>query len=213
MSEAVIVSTARTPIGKALSRRLQHDAWRRRSAAMWSSTRSSAPASIRREVEDVMLGCALPERATGGNIARQSAIRAGLPVTVGGHDGEPLLRLGPADHRAGGAAHHRGRSPVHRRRRAGKHQPGAGRRDALPVHERLAAGAQARRLHADDRDRRHRGRALQGQPRGAGRIRAGKPAPHRDGAAGRALRRRDRAAADHQEGRRQEHQGGERRAR
>jgi acetyl-CoA C-acetyltransferase len=36
------------------------------------------------EVEDVILGCALPERATGGNIARQAAIRAGLPVTVAG---------------------------------------------------------------------------------------------------------------------------------
>src|SRR5208283_3844664 len=33
---------------------------------------------------DVILGCALPERATGGNIARQAAIRAGLPVTVSG---------------------------------------------------------------------------------------------------------------------------------
>jgi len=36
------------------------------------------------DVEDVILGCALPERATGGNIARQAAIRAGLPVTVAG---------------------------------------------------------------------------------------------------------------------------------
>ena len=36
------------------------------------------------EVEDVILGCALPERATGQNIARQAAIRAGLPVTVAG---------------------------------------------------------------------------------------------------------------------------------
>jgi acetyl-CoA C-acetyltransferase len=36
------------------------------------------------EVEDVILGCALPERATGQNIARQAALRAGLPVTVSG---------------------------------------------------------------------------------------------------------------------------------
>src|SRR5260221_53887 len=36
------------------------------------------------EVEDVILGCALPEGATGHNIARVSALRAGLPVTTGG---------------------------------------------------------------------------------------------------------------------------------
>ena len=54
--------------------------------------------------------------------------------------------------------------------------------------------------------------ALQHQPRGAGRIRAGKPAPHRRGAAGQALRRRDRAAADDEEGRRQEDQRREHRA-
>src|SRR5437660_12655605 len=36
------------------------------------------------EVEDVILGCALPEGATGQNIARQSALRAGLPVTTAG---------------------------------------------------------------------------------------------------------------------------------
>jgi acetyl-CoA C-acetyltransferase len=36
------------------------------------------------EVEDVIMGCGLPERATGGNIARQAALRAGMPVTTGG---------------------------------------------------------------------------------------------------------------------------------
>ena len=36
------------------------------------------------EVEDVLLGCAMPEGATGGNIARQAAVRAGLPVSTGG---------------------------------------------------------------------------------------------------------------------------------
>src|SRR6202011_4917898 len=36
------------------------------------------------EVEDVLMGCALPEGTTGGNIARQIAIRAGLPVTTAG---------------------------------------------------------------------------------------------------------------------------------
>ena len=50
------------------------------------------------------MGCANPEGATGWNIARQIAIRAGCPVTVAGHDGEPLLLVGPADDRARRAA-------------------------------------------------------------------------------------------------------------
>jgi acetyl-CoA C-acetyltransferase len=36
------------------------------------------------EIDDVLMGCALPEGATGGNIARQIALRAGCPVTVPG---------------------------------------------------------------------------------------------------------------------------------
>src|SRR5207302_4545631 len=36
------------------------------------------------EVEDVMLGCATPEKATGSNVARLAAIRGGMPVTVSG---------------------------------------------------------------------------------------------------------------------------------
>src|SRR5919197_5976463 len=36
------------------------------------------------EVEDVLMGCALPEGTTGGNVARQIALRAGLPVTTSG---------------------------------------------------------------------------------------------------------------------------------
>ena len=163
------------------------------------------------EVEDVVLGCATPEKATGSNIARLSAIRAGMPVTVIGRDGEPLLLVGPADHRDGGAAHHRGRGRLHRGGRARKHQPDAGRRPQRAGDRRLAARAQAGSLDADDRDRRHRGGALQGEPRGAGRVFAGKPAPHGLGPAGRALQRRDRAAADDEEGGRQEHQGGEHR--
>ena len=45
---------------------------------------SSAPASTPREVDDVLMGCANPEGATGWNIARQIALRAGLPVSVPG---------------------------------------------------------------------------------------------------------------------------------
>ena len=59
------------------------------------------------EVEDVLMGCAFPEGATGGNIARQIALRAGCPVTVAGRDRQPLLLVGTADDRDGRAARDR----------------------------------------------------------------------------------------------------------
>ncbi len=83
MPDAVIVSTARTPIGKAYrgAFNMTHGADMGGHVVGRAVERSGVEPA---EVEDVILGCALPERATGGNIARQAAIRAGLPVSVGG---------------------------------------------------------------------------------------------------------------------------------
>jgi len=83
MKQAVIVSTARTPIGKAY-----RGGFNNLSGATLGA--ASVAEAVRRagiepaEVDDVILGCALPQGATGSNIARQSALRAGLPVTVSG---------------------------------------------------------------------------------------------------------------------------------
>ena len=83
MREAVIVSTARTPIGRAYR-------------GAFNDTQGQALAghviaeAVRRagidpaEVEDVILGAALQQGSTGFNVARQAAIRAGLPVSVAG---------------------------------------------------------------------------------------------------------------------------------
>jgi acetyl-CoA acetyltransferase family protein len=81
MVDAVIVSTARTPIGKAVrgAFNLTHGADLGGHVIEHAVKRAGIDA---REVEDVVLGCANPEGATGGNIARQAAIRAGLPVTT-----------------------------------------------------------------------------------------------------------------------------------
>jgi len=83
MPEAVIVATARTPIGKAY-----RGAFNDTDGAELGGhviRHAVARAGIDpAEVEDVILGCALPEGATGGNIARQAAIRGGLPVTAAG---------------------------------------------------------------------------------------------------------------------------------
>lgn len=83
MTEAVIVSTARTGLAKSWKGAFNntHGASLGGFAVKAAVERAKiAPG----EVEDVIMGCATPEGATGGNIARQIALRAGLPISVGG---------------------------------------------------------------------------------------------------------------------------------
>jgi acetyl-CoA C-acetyltransferase len=83
MADAVIVSTARTGLARS---------WRGALNITHGATLGGhvVKAAVERaridpaEVEDVVMGCALPEGTTGGNIARQIALRAGLPVTTAG---------------------------------------------------------------------------------------------------------------------------------
>jgi acetyl-CoA C-acetyltransferase len=83
MTEAVIVSTARTALAKSWKGALNMT----HGATMGGHVVSHAVARARvepGEVEDVLMGCANPEGADGGNIARQIALRAELPVSVPG---------------------------------------------------------------------------------------------------------------------------------
>ncbi|MDP4299581.1 acetyl-CoA C-acyltransferase [Leptothrix discophora] len=83
MTRAVIVSTARTPLAKSWkgSFNMTHGATLGGHAVAAAVARAGlAPERI----EDLLMGCANPEGATGWNIARQVAIRAGLPMTVSG---------------------------------------------------------------------------------------------------------------------------------
>jgi len=83
MREAVIVATARTPIGKAFRGALNdtHGAALGGHVIAAAVARAGlAPAAV----DDVLMGCATPEGATGGNIARAAALRAGLPASVPG---------------------------------------------------------------------------------------------------------------------------------
>jgi acetyl-CoA C-acetyltransferase len=83
MTEAVIVSTARTPLCKSWRGALNMT----HGAKMGGHVVHAALERARvepGEVDDVIMGCANPEGATGWNIARQIAIRAGCPVTVPG---------------------------------------------------------------------------------------------------------------------------------
>src|SRR6202451_4150738 len=83
MTDAVIVSTARTPIGKAYRGALNAT----EGATLLGHAIGEAVARAKvdpKDVEDVVMGAALQQGSTGGNIARKALLRAGLPVTVGG---------------------------------------------------------------------------------------------------------------------------------
>jgi len=83
MREAVIVSTARTPIGKAYRGAFNNTQSQQLGAHAIRHAVERAgldPA----EVEDVVMGCVLTQGSQGGNIARQAALAAGLPVTTAG---------------------------------------------------------------------------------------------------------------------------------
>ena len=83
MSKAVVVSTARTPIGKAYRGSFNNLAAPTLGAA-------SVAAAVERagvdpaEVDDVVIGATLQEGTSAANVARNVALRAGLPVTVSG---------------------------------------------------------------------------------------------------------------------------------
>ncbi|WP_109482666.1 acetyl-CoA C-acyltransferase [Paraburkholderia sp. C35] len=93
MTDAVIVSTARTGLAKS---------WRGAFNMTHGATLGGhvTQAAVERakidpaRVEDVIMGCANPEGATGSNIARQIALRAGLPVTVPGMTGNRFCSSG-----------------------------------------------------------------------------------------------------------------------
>ena len=156
MTDAVIVSTARTPIGKAYRGALNAT----EGATLLGHAIGEAVARAKvdpKEIEDVVMGAALQQGATGGNIARKALLRAGLPVTVGGttidrqcasglqaialaarsviFDGVEIAVGGGGEFDQPGAE--RSRQQVSR--------PGSG-----------AAQDQGRGLHADDRHRRSR---------------------------------------------------------
>jgi len=83
MTDAVIVSTARTPLTKSWKGafNMTHGATLGGHAIAHAVQRAGIDPA---DIEDVLMGCANPEGATGMNIARQAALRAGLPLTVSG---------------------------------------------------------------------------------------------------------------------------------
>jgi acetyl-CoA acyltransferase len=80
MREAVIVSSVRTPVGKAYKGTLRATRPDDLAATAISGALARVPQLDKKEVEDVILGCAMPEAEQGMNVARIASLRAGLPV-------------------------------------------------------------------------------------------------------------------------------------
>ena len=80
MNEAVVVSAVRTAVGKAPKGTLRYTRPDEMGAAVIKEAIARVPGLELSEIEDVIMGCAMPEAEQGMNVARAAAIRAGLPV-------------------------------------------------------------------------------------------------------------------------------------
>ena len=80
MSDALIVSAVRTPVGKAPNGSLRSTRPDELAATVLREVMNRAPGVSPTEIEDVILGCAMPEAEQGLNVARIASLRAGLPV-------------------------------------------------------------------------------------------------------------------------------------
>src|SRR5690348_18293592 len=80
MGEALIVSSLRTPVGKAGKGSLRATRPDDLAALVIKEVIARVPGLDPKEIDDVILGCAMPEGEQGMNVARIAALRAGLPV-------------------------------------------------------------------------------------------------------------------------------------
>src|SRR5271157_2179652 len=81
MREVVIASSVRTPVGRAYKGTLRATRPDELAAVAIKGALERVPQLDRNEIEDVILGCAMPEAEQGMNVARIAALRAGLPVS------------------------------------------------------------------------------------------------------------------------------------
>ena len=111
MKNAYIISAVRTPIGKAFKGALRNTRPDELAALVLKEAIARTKGLDPAQVEDVVLGCAMPEGEQGLNVARLAVLRAGLPITVAGvtvnrfcasglqaiHDATSRIRLGEID--------------------------------------------------------------------------------------------------------------------
>src|SRR5450756_301154 len=82
MDDAFIVSAVRTPVGKAPNGALRFTRPDEMASVVIREALRRVPALDASEVDDVILGCAMPEAEQGLNVARIASLRAGVPITV-----------------------------------------------------------------------------------------------------------------------------------
>src|ERR1051326_5384430 len=80
MREVVLVSSVRTPVGRAFKGALRATRPDELAAIAIKGAVDRVPQLDTKEIEDVIMGCAMPEAEQGMNVARIAALRAGLPV-------------------------------------------------------------------------------------------------------------------------------------
>ncbi len=160
MREAVIVSTARTPIGKAYRGAFNDTpAQTLGGHAIGAAVGRAGVAGA--EVDDVVMGAAMQQGATGVERRAPMRVARGAADQRRRHVGRPAMRLGPDGDRHRGQADRRRRHADRGRRRPGVDLAGAERpHEPLSRGRSLAAPASRRRLHVDAGDGRDRRRAL-----------------------------------------------------
>jgi len=82
MAEAFVVSAVRTPVGKAPNGALRYTRPDEMAAIAMKAALARVPALNPDDVDDVILGCAMPEAEQGLNVARIASLRAGIPITA-----------------------------------------------------------------------------------------------------------------------------------
>ena len=100
MKDVIIASAVRTAVGKAPRGTLRTTRPDDLAAFAINGALDRVPQLDKSEIEDVILGCAMPEAEQGMNVARVASFRAGLPITTQRHDHQSLLCLRPAVDRA-----------------------------------------------------------------------------------------------------------------
>src|ERR1700750_3223249 len=82
MADAFIVAAVRTPVGKAPNGALRYTRPDEMAAIAIKEALARVPSLYPAEIEDVILGCAMPEAEQGLNVARIASLRAGVPITA-----------------------------------------------------------------------------------------------------------------------------------
>ncbi len=174
MRDIVIVSAVRTPVGRAFKGTLRTTRPDELAAIAIKGALELVPQLDPKEIEDVILGCAMPEGEQGMNVARIASLRAGLPeevsaLTINRFCSSGLQSIAMAAERimAGGAEVDRGgRNGVDVDDSDGRQQDFA---------EPVAGRKPSRRLPLDGLDRRARGAALRNHARAERRVFAAQP--------------------------------------